>query len=60
MMALLVIGIVLFLIAIILLSKNIKEIQTDPIIYGMEKHEFNSCTCFADDGQYTTIALSDY
>ncbi len=60
MMVLMVIGIVLFLIAIIALAKNVKEIKTDPIIYGMEKHEFNSCTCFSDDGKYTSITLSDY
>ncbi len=60
MMGLMVIGLVLFLVAIISLSKNIKEIQTDPIIYGMEKHEFSSCTCFANDGQYTNIVLNDY
>lgn len=60
MMILMVLGMVLFLIAIILLYKNIEEIRSDPIIYGMEKHEFNSCTCFEDDGQYTSITLSDY
>lgn len=60
MMVLMVIGMILFLVAIITLSKNIQEIKTDPIIYGMEKHEFKSCTCFTDDFQYTTIALNDY
>ena len=60
MMILMVLGMVLFLIAIILLYKNIEEIRNDPIIYGMEKHEFSSCTCFTDDFQYTTITLGDY
>lgn len=53
-------GIVLFLLAIIALSKNIEEIRTDPIIYGMEKHQFESCTCYMDDGKYTSIRLDDY
>ena len=60
MMILMVLGIILFLVAIIILYKNIEEIKKDPIIYGMEKHEFNSCTCFADDGKYTNIILNDY
>ena len=60
MMIGLYLGMILFIIAIILLAKNIEEIRTDPIIYGMEKHEFSSCTCYADDGLYTTISLSDY
>lgn len=54
------IGIVLFLLAIIALSKNIKEIKTDPIIYGMEKHEFSSCTCYTPDGKFTEILLENY
>ena len=60
MVILMILGIVLFLVAIIALAKNVKEIKTDPIIYGMEKHEFKSCTCFTDDFQYTTITLEDY
>ena len=60
MMVGLYLGMILFVIAIILLGKNIEEIRSDPIIYGMEKHEFSSCTCFGDEGLYTTIALSDY
>lgn len=54
------IGIILFLIAIIALSKNIKEIKTDPIIYGMEKHEFSSCNCYKPDGRFTNIVLEDF
>ncbi len=53
-------GIILFLMAIIALAKNVKEIKTDPIIYGMEKHEFKSCTCYNLNGGYTNIALEDY
>lgn len=53
-------GIILFILAIILLAKNIQEIKTDPIIYGMEKHEFNSCTCFDVDGKFTIINLEKF
>lgn len=54
------IGIVLFLLAIIALAKNVKEIKTDPIIYGMEKHDFSSCTCYTPDGRFAEIILDDY
>lgn len=53
-------GIVLFLFAIIALAKNIEEIKNDPIIYGMEKHEFVSCQCFNEDFQSININLNDY
>ncbi len=59
MMVLMVIGIVLFLVAIISLAKNVNEIKTDPILYGMEKHKFSSCSCWSDQGM-TTISLNDY
>ena len=54
------IGIILFVLAIIALAKNIEEIKTDPIIYGMEKHDFNSCTCFNQDNQPVHIELKDF
>ncbi len=60
MMVGLYLGMILFIIAIILLAKNIEEIRNDPILYGMDKHEFNSCTCFNNDFEYTTITLDDY
>ncbi len=53
-------GIILFLLAVVALIKNVKEIKTDPIIYGMEKHDFTSCTCYTIEGKYTTIILDDY
>ena len=53
-------GIILFLIAIIALAKNIQEIKTDPIIYGIDKHDFVSCMCYMEDGRYTNIILDDY
>ena len=53
-------GIILFLLAIVALAKNIREIKTDPIIYGMEKHDFVSCSCRMEDGRYTNIVLDNY
>ena len=53
-------GIILFILAIIALSKNVQEIKTDPMIYGMEKHEFSSCTCYNFDGKFTKINLEDF
>lgn len=53
-------GIICFILAVIVLSKNAEEIRTDPIIYGMDKHNFPSCTCTDTEGRYTTILLEDF
>jgi len=53
-------GLLLFVLAIISLAKNIREIKTDPIIYGMENNGFVSCACTTQDGRYTNILLKDY
>jgi len=53
-------GIILFVLAIILLGKNIEEIKQDPIIYGMDKHDFNMCTCYQPDGKFVEIVLDDF
>jgi len=39
-------AIVLLLVAIIVLVKNIQEIKSDPIPYGIEKKDFAVCTCY--------------
>lgn len=54
------IGLILFVLAIIALAKNIEEIKTDPIIYGMDKHNFNSCTCYTDGVAPVNIQLKDF
>lgn len=47
---LMVIGIYLaclfLLLAIIILVKNINEIKTDPIIYGIQKKGYEVCSCY--------------
>jgi len=53
-------GIILFVLAIILLGKNVQEIKSDPILYGMDKHDFNACTCYQPDGQFVNIVLDDF
>lgn len=53
-------GIILFLLALIVLIKNVEEIKNDPLIYGMEKHEFNSCSCIGDNLIPVRIELNDY
>jgi len=52
-------GLILFVLAGIILVKNIKEIQTDPMIYGMEKHGFETCACTQPGGVYTIIEMLD-
>ncbi len=44
-----VLAICLFIIAIIVLVKNVDEIKQNPIDYGIDKYEFDSCTCFSGD-----------
>lgn len=41
----------LLVITIIVLLKNIDEIKTDPILYGMEKSGYNMCGCSGDDNE---------
>lgn len=53
-------AIIIFVLAIILLGKNIKEIKTDAILYGIEKHEFRSCTCYPLTGGFVEIIADDY
>ncbi len=43
-------AIALLLIAIIVILKNVKEIQTDPIVYGIEKKDFLLCSCYDMEG----------
>ena len=36
----------LLLVAIIVMVKNVNELRTDPISYGIEKKEFAICSCY--------------
>jgi len=60
MMVGLYVGIILFILAMVILVKNVNEIKKDPIIYGMEKHNFNSCSCTDQNFQTVRIVASDY
>jgi len=39
-------AIILLLVAIIVLVKNVKEIKSDPISYGIEQKGFRICSCY--------------
>ena len=43
-------AIILLLVTVVVLVKNVKEIKTDPIAYGIEKKGFEVCTCYAKGG----------
>lgn len=43
-------AIILLLIAIIAVVKNANEIKLDPIIYGVQKHEYAICSCYDKQG----------
>lgn len=53
-------AIILFILAIIALAKNVEEIKTDPVIYGMEQHGFDRCVCSTPEGRFTNIVLKDH
>jgi hypothetical protein len=42
--------IVLLIFTIIYFVKNANLIKSDPLIYGMKKHNFTSCSCFDSKG----------
>lgn len=44
------IAIALMIFAIIVLAKNVKEIKSDPIVYGIEAHGFEVCSCYDRNG----------
>lgn len=39
-------AIILLLIAIIVIVKNVKELKSDPIVYGIEQKGFAVCSCY--------------
>lgn len=43
-------AIAVLLLALIVILKNINEIKTDPIVYGIEKHNFMMCSCYDSYG----------
>ncbi len=53
------VAVILLSLVSITLVKNVKEITTDPMIYGMEKHNFKSCTCYYPTEGYTIISFDE-
>lgn len=43
-------AIILLLVAIIVLVKNVKEIKSDPIVYGIKQKDFRICSCYNMNG----------
>lgn len=43
--------IILAVTLLIIFLTHIKEIKTDPLIYGLEKHGYTDCVCTDDDGR---------
>lgn len=39
-------SIILLLTSIIVIVKNVKELTSDPISYGIEKKDFSICSCY--------------
>ena len=51
------VAVILLIVVIISLIKNVDEIKSDPIIYGMDKHNFNYCSCLNENGISTIITI---
>ena len=49
-LVLIFIFIVVLTFTIIYFVKNANLIKSDPLIYGMKKHNFTSCSCFDSNG----------
>ena len=47
---LILIFLVLLMFTIVYFVKNANLIKSDPLIYGMKKHNFTSCSCFDSSG----------
>jgi len=43
-------SIIILLIAIIVVVKNTGEIKSDPIVYGIQKHDYLICSCYDQQG----------
>ena len=43
-------AIILLLLSIIVIVKNVDEIKTDPIVYGIQKKGFEVCSCYGKNG----------
>ena len=44
-------SIILLLLAIIVIVKNVNEIKSDPISYGINQKGFEVCSCYKAEGQ---------
>lgn len=44
------IAMALLLVVLVVLVKNVKEIKTDPISYGIDQKGFSICSCYDDKG----------
>ena len=57
---LMAIAIIALIVSIILLVKYKDVIMADPMKYGMEQRNFDSCTCKTSEGQYYEITREGY
>lgn len=44
------ITIILLIVVVMILVKNVNEIKTDPIVYGVDKKGFEMCSCYDSEG----------
>lgn len=44
-------AIILLVLVTVILVKNIDEIRTDAIVYGINKNNYQGCSCYTDDGK---------
>ena len=57
---LLLIAIILLVVSLSVLIKNRNIIVSDPLMYGMDVHNFTSCNCYDDVGQLWTSSETGF
>lgn len=57
---LITIFIVVMIFTIIILVKNIDLIKQDPLVYGMERMDYDSCDCIDSYGKVWNVNKSSY
>lgn len=45
-------AIAVLLLTLIVIVKNVNEIKSDPIVYGINKNLYQSCSCHTSEGKY--------
>ena len=51
-LALILVFLIILVFTIVIFVRNVNLIKSDPLIYGMKRHNFIDCSCFDSSGNY--------